>query len=192
MTLTYTPAAERDTLRTRQRASTIGVADLLMLATSCVALFAISLAYAGRVQGFEASSAQHSGVRSVNLNTAANAAELEPALAVVFDNAADRRFAARELFRFVDADRQAGRAPSNVGAITRAAVRLDAIERGQRLDVLARRAQAAAETARTSGASRPETMPLLTGSSGASEGLAAIECCWRRFTCSLPSASPSW
>jgi cell division protein FtsW (lipid II flippase) len=164
MTVTYTSAAERDTLRTRQRARMFGVSDLLMLATSCVALFAISLAYAGRVRVFEASEPQHADVRIVNLNTALDAAEIEPAVAAVFANAADRRFAARELFRFVETDRNAGRAQSNVGAITRATVRVDAIEHEQRLEVLARRAQTARETARTSGDNRPETMSLFTAS----------------------------
>ena len=78
-----------------------GVSDLLMWATSCVALFAISLAYTGRLRVFEASETQHADVRIVNLNTVSNAAEIEPALAAIFANAADRRFAARELLRFV-------------------------------------------------------------------------------------------
>ncbi len=217
MTVTYTSAAERDSLRTRQRARVFGASDLLMLATSCVALFAISLAYAGRIRVFEASETQHADVRIVNLNTVSDAVEIEPALAAIFANDADRRFAARELFRFVATDRNAGRAQSNVGAITRATVRVDAIEREQRLDVLARRAQTIREAARRSGDNRPETMPLFTASdlvavkpffvvrtrdafrlrllwfgwSGGFEGPAAIECCWRRLTCSQPSASRS-
>ena len=80
MTLTYTSAAERDTLRTRQRARLFGVADLLMLATSCVALFAIGLAYTGRLRVFDASETQHADVRTVNLNAVSDAAEIEPAL----------------------------------------------------------------------------------------------------------------
>ena len=162
MAVTYTSAVERDTRRTRQRARMFGMSDLLMLATSSVALFAISLAYAGRLRVFEASHTQHADVRIVNLNAAVDAAEIEPAMAAIFANAADRRFAARELFRFVETDRNAGRAQSNVGAITRATVSVDAIEHEQRLEVLARRAQTARETARTRGDSRPETMPLVT------------------------------
>src|SRR5438132_13879791 len=101
MTLTYTLAAERDTRRTRQHARLFGVSDLLMWATSCVALFAISLAYTGRFRVFEASQAQHADVRIVNLNTVSEAAEIEPAMAAIFADARDRRYAARELFRFV-------------------------------------------------------------------------------------------
>jgi cell division protein FtsW (lipid II flippase) len=135
----------------------------LLWATSCVALFAITLAYAGRLRVFDASEAQRPDVRIVNLNTVSDATEIEPAMAAIFANAADRRIAARELFRFVDADRNVGRAQSNVGAITRATVRLDAIGREQGLEVLARRAQTAREAARTSD-NRPETMPLVTAS----------------------------
>src|ERR1700730_742155 len=162
MTVTYTSAAERDTLRTGRRARLPGVSDLLMLATSSVALFAISLAYTGRLRVFEASETHHADVRIVNLNTVSDAAEIEPAVAAIFANPADRRFAARELFRFVEADRNAGRAQSNVGAISRATVRVDAIERDQRLEVLARRAQTAEAMARTAGGNLPETLPLFT------------------------------
>ncbi len=164
MTVTYTSAADRDTVRTRQRAGVFGVSDLLLWATSCVALFAISLAYTGRVRVFEASEQQHADVRIINLNTVSDAAEIEPAMAAIYASAADRRFAARELLRVVETDRNAGRAQSNVGAIARATVRLDAIRREQRLEVLGRRAETAGETARTRGANRPETMLLFTAS----------------------------
>jgi len=39
MAITYTSAAERDTLRTEWRARTVDVSDVLLWATSCVALF---------------------------------------------------------------------------------------------------------------------------------------------------------
>ena len=164
MTLTYTSAAERDTVRARQRARRFGVSDVLMWATSCVALFAISLAYTGRLRVFDASETQHAGVGIVNVNTVSDAAEIEPAVAAIFASAADRQFAARELFRFVETDRNAGRAQPNVGAITRATVRLDAVEHERRLEVLARRAQTARETVRASGDNRPGTIPLFTAS----------------------------
>jgi cell division protein FtsW (lipid II flippase) len=164
MTVTYTSAADREVLRTRQRARRLGVSDLLLVATSSVALFAISLAYIGRVRVFEAAETHHADVRIVNLNTVSDAAEIEPAVAAIFANTADRRFAARELLRFVAADRNAGRTQSNVGAITRATVRVAAIDHEQRLEGLARRAQTAAETARIRGDNLPETMPLVTAS----------------------------
>jgi hypothetical protein len=151
MAITTTSAAERDTLRTQWRARTFDVSDVLLWATSCVALFAIILAYTGRLRVFDASETLRADVRVVNLNTVSDAAQIEPAMAAIFATAADRQVAARELFRFLDAERNAGRAPSNVGAITRATVRLDAIARDQGLEVLARRAQTARESARTSG-----------------------------------------
>ena len=126
MAITYTSAAERDALRTRQRARTFDVSDVLLWGTSVVALFAISLAYAGRLRVFDATEAQRAGVQLVNLNTVSDAVEIEPAMAAIFSTAADRQIAARELFRFVEAERHAGRAPSNVGAITRASVPVSA------------------------------------------------------------------
>jgi cell division protein FtsW (lipid II flippase) len=164
MTLTYTAAIERDTRRTRQRARVFGTSDLLIVATSFVALLAIGLAYAGRLRVFDASAMQHGDVRTVNLNTVSNAAEIEPAVAAILTNAADRRFAALELLRFLEAERQAGRTVSNVGAISRATVRLDAIARAQRLELFTQRVQTARETARTGGANPPATMPLFTAS----------------------------
>src|SRR5882724_764433 len=125
MTLTYTPASERDTRRTRQRARTPGISDLLMWVTSCVALFAIALACAGRVRVFDASQPRHADTPIVNVNTVADAAAIEPAAAAIFANPADRRLAAVELFRFLESDRHAGREEANVGALTRATVRID-------------------------------------------------------------------
>jgi cell division protein FtsW (lipid II flippase) len=164
MTVIRTSAAERDTRRTRRRARMFGASDLLLLATSGVALLAISLAYAGRLRVFDTSATSRPDVRTVNLNTVAEAAAIEPALAAIFGDTADRRFAAGELFRFVDADRNTGRTQSNVGAITRASVSVDAIEHDPALEVFARRAQTAREIARGSGGKRPETMALFTAS----------------------------
>ena len=76
MAITYTSAAERDTLRTRQRAPTVDVSDVLLWATSCVALFAITLAYTGRLRVFDASETPHAAFRIVNLNTVSDAAEI--------------------------------------------------------------------------------------------------------------------
>src|SRR6185503_14615725 len=48
MTVTFTPAAERDTRRQRERARRFGIGDLLLVATSCFVALAIALAYVGR------------------------------------------------------------------------------------------------------------------------------------------------
>src|SRR5256885_6025761 len=164
MTLTYTSAADRDALRTRRSTRVFSLSDLMMAATSGLALLAIALAYTGRLRRFEAAETQHADIRTVNLNSVQNAAEIEPALAVIFPNPTDRRFAARELFRFIDSERTAGGEQSHVGAIMHATVRIDTVEREPQLDTLARRAQAARDTARTFGANQPATMPLFTSS----------------------------
>ncbi|MGH9141268.1 MAG: FtsW/RodA/SpoVE family cell cycle protein [Vicinamibacterales bacterium] len=162
MTVSYLSAADRDTRRDRRRARRFGVSDLLLWATSCVALFTIALAYTGRVRIFEASEAQHADIGHVNLNTVLNASDIEPALAASFPNTADRRFAATELFRFVQADRSAGRTQSNVGAISRATVSVDTVERSRQLDAFSRRAQAEREKANAGGDPRLASLALLT------------------------------
>ena len=73
---------------------------------SCVAVVAIALAYAGKFRALPGAAAGRDTV--VNLNAARDAAELEPALAVLYTHANDRQFAARALFHFLTADR-AGR-----------------------------------------------------------------------------------
>jgi len=162
MTVTYLSAAERDTRRSRTRARMLSASDLLMLATSCVSLLAIGLAFVGRLQVFDATETSHADVRVVDINTVRTAAEVETALAATFANTADRRFAAQELFRFLAAERKVGRELSNVGAITRATVSIDDIERDPQLDVLLRRAQTAREAAQKSGNSQVATLPLFT------------------------------
>ena len=162
MTLTYVSAADRDMWRTRERARAFDASDLLLWSVSCVALFAIFLAYAGRLRAFDALEAQHEGVQIVNLNTASHAAELEPALAAVFTNATDRRLAARELFRLVETERGAGRTLANVGAISRATIAFDAIEHERGLDLLARRASDREAAAHAGVNRQTQTMALFT------------------------------
>src|SRR2546430_590505 len=48
MTVTFTPAAQRDTRWRRERAARLGLGDLLLVATSCFVALAIGLAYVGR------------------------------------------------------------------------------------------------------------------------------------------------
>ena len=53
MTATYTVAAERQARRKRHWTDRIGLSVLSLAATSCVAMLAITLAYAGRISVFE-------------------------------------------------------------------------------------------------------------------------------------------
>jgi hypothetical protein len=90
LTVSYTTAADRDSRRTRQRAQKFGSHDVLMWATTCVALLAISLAYSGRLRVFDATETPAAEARLVNLNTVSDAAEFEPAVAALFANPRDR------------------------------------------------------------------------------------------------------
>ena len=118
MAITYTRAAERDQQVVHRALQTPGVGDLVLLAISVVTIGLLSAAYLGRTT---LARATPGASPVVNLNTVADAAALEPALAAAFDNPADRRLAARELFGFL-AQADGRRVLPNVGAIARAEV----------------------------------------------------------------------
>jgi len=116
MTATYTAAANRDARRTERWTDRINPAALALAATSCVAMLAIALAYAGRMTLVEGASRAAAGA-PVDLNTVADAKPIDAAMATVFSDADDRQLAARRLFRFLGDERQNGRSLPNVGAI---------------------------------------------------------------------------
>ncbi len=116
MTTTYLAAADRGTRRTRHWTDRIDVAALLVPATSCVAVLAIALAYAGRTNVL-AGTSRDAAVAPVNLNTVAAAAPLDAAMETVLSDADARRLAAQRLFQFLGEQRQQSRALRNVGAI---------------------------------------------------------------------------
>ena len=136
MSVTYTTAAERDAYRQRPVAR-MALPEPLLIATSCIAALAISLACVGRLRAFDAA---ERGRETVNLNTVRDPAALEPALATLYTNARDRRFAAGQLFRFISSggDR---RVLPNVGAISRATVSTKAIIETKNLQAFAERLQ---------------------------------------------------
>src|SRR5438034_614859 len=162
MTVTCTSAAERDGRRRRQRISRLDLSAWLLAMTSSVAVVGITLAYVGRLRAFEMSESTRPGARIVNLNTIADPRQLEPVLETVFANAYDRGFAARELSRFLVDDRGERHTLANVGAIARANVRLEAIERSRRLDAFSERRRVVREHAANAGSVPPESMPLFT------------------------------
>jgi cell division protein FtsW (lipid II flippase) len=135
MSVTYVTAAQRDEARQR-RTVRYGLPDPLLMATSCVAVLAIALACLGRLRAFDEA---ERGRAVVNLNAARGPDALEPALAAVFTNAHDRRFAAAELFRFLGADHDERRTLPNVGAIAGATVSTKAIRNTRNLQALAER-----------------------------------------------------
>ena len=116
MTATYTAAVDRDAQQTGRRPGFIDMSVASIVATSCVAILAISLAYVGRMSAFD-SSRPAAAAALVNLNTAPDANAIAAAMEPVVPNANDRRLAAERIFRFLDGERQQARALPNVGAI---------------------------------------------------------------------------
>ena len=157
MSVTYTTAAERDTHRLWRDARR-GWPEPLLAVTSCVAALAIVLACIGRLRAFDESEVGGAGARVVNLNTVRDAAVLEPALGAAFANANDRRFAAVELFRFLNGEGSERRSLPNVGAVSRAMVSTAAVRDARHLQAFAERVRPA-QGARVA---LPESIPLFT------------------------------
>jgi cell division protein FtsW (lipid II flippase) len=140
MSVTFTSAAERDRRR-HQHAAWLEWSEPLLAAASLLAAVAIALACMGRLRVVDAAERGTAGT-IVDINAARDPSALEPALAAVFSNPHDRRFAADELFRSLGADGDNRQALPNVGAISRVTVGADAIERTKGLDVYAERLNA--------------------------------------------------
>ena len=138
MSVTYTTAAERDAYR-QQPVARYALPEPLLMATSCVAVLAIALACIGRLRVFDAA---ERGRQVVNLNAVRDPGALEPALATVFTNARDRRFAAAQLFRFLSSSSGERRTLPNVGNISRATVSTKAITEAKNLPAFAERVRA--------------------------------------------------
>jgi cell division protein FtsW (lipid II flippase)/cell division protein FtsI/penicillin-binding protein 2 len=151
VSVTYTTAAERDRHRD-ERTVRFWLPDPLLIATSCLAVLALTLAYVGRLRAFDDA---ERGRAVVNLNTALDADALEPALANVFSHAPDRRFAATELFRFMSSAPGERRELTNVGAISRATVSTASIH-------AARSLQSFPERLRGKPAAADGSIPLFT------------------------------
>ena len=170
MPVTITTAAERDRRTLRRAHAGPSAGDLALLAASIAAAFAIVITFAGRMAVVTPPVAADTGRAAVNLNTVADAASLEPALAAAFDDPADRRFAAREIFAQLTGPDGTRRQLPNVGALARATVTVSSVQRESRLNVFRERAAAASARAAQSGHPAPLTIPLLS-----SGDLAAIK-----------------
>ena len=149
MAVTVTRAAERDHQMVRRAFARPGSGDLALAAVSLVAVLLIAAAYLGRAT---LSSRSQPGGAVVNLNTVPDAARLEPALAAAFDNPADRRLAARELFGFLAQAEGGRRHIRNVGAIAHATVPVTVIERDPELQSYQERLRAARAREQTAAA----------------------------------------
>jgi cell division protein FtsW (lipid II flippase) len=158
MGVTYTAAVARDGRRAVAAARQIDAGHVLFVATSLVCLVAIGMAYLGRVRTIP----RDEGGRAPILLSATQSAEtLEPALADAFPSSQDRRFAARELARFL-AERAEARQPlENVAAILAIRVPAEAVDRAN-LVSLAERLRAARDAASAARRPAPASIALLT------------------------------
>ncbi|MEO8256325.1 MAG: FtsW/RodA/SpoVE family cell cycle protein [Acidobacteriota bacterium] len=151
---------ERDVRRSGARARRFGAGHVLLPLTSLVAVLTIGLAYGGRIQSVTRSAAGSMPV--VNLSTVGETRDLEAVLAPRFAGAADRRLAAQSLMQFLRPVRDAGAVLPNVGAILKATVAADAIDRTPLLAVYPARLRQARQRAAGLGQPPPATLPLLT------------------------------
>jgi cell division protein FtsW (lipid II flippase) len=116
MNATYTTVVDRDARHSGRRIRFVDRSVVALLATSCVAMLAIALAYAGRMAAIE-NGGRSAVAAPVNLNTVADGTSIEAAMEPVVADASDRRIAADRIFRFLEAERQKDRVLPNVGAI---------------------------------------------------------------------------
>jgi cell division protein FtsW (lipid II flippase) len=157
--LTYTAPAARDATRALASARRLDVTHALFLATSLVAAVAIGLAYLGRVATISGSNGV--GAEPVLLVPGQRAEVLEPALGALLPSARDRRFAARELTRFLDAKRDSSETLENVAAILSIRVPAASIERAN-LVVYAERLRQARALAASANRPPPTDLALVT------------------------------
>jgi cell division protein FtsW (lipid II flippase) len=169
MALSYTSALDRDQRGVATAARTLAAEHLILPATSLVAILAIGLAYAGRVETAPLRDPARAS-RAVNINTVRDAPALEPALTDAFPHPADRRLAATALFELVSVRRHAGRELPNVGALSEATIAVQTIDGNPLLIDYAVRLSAVRERRVATGSPPPESLPVLT-----TESLAAIK-----------------
>ncbi|MEO8481206.1 MAG: FtsW/RodA/SpoVE family cell cycle protein [Acidobacteriota bacterium] len=157
MGVTYTRASER-ARPVGRRVS--GLPHPALLVTSAISLVALVLAYAGRSRALDVAAAPTTTAPAVvNLSRGPSAQELEPAMAAVFENVADRRLAANQLSAALGRGGEL-QDIANVGAIARISVPADTIRRTRGLSLLATRLRDA--EARATESDTPIRVPLFT------------------------------
>jgi len=160
MSLAYTTAEARDEVRITEAAKHVDLGDILLLLTSAVAVIAIAMAYAGRREAFELAELRRSGATpALNLNSVANPSQLDPPLRAVLPEAADRRFAAHQLFGFL---RTNGNELASVSGILRVSIPSEAIDRTPNLVAYAERLRLARERVAATHGVPTASIPLLT------------------------------
>ena len=158
MGVTYTTALDRDAARDRRRLTRFHPMDLTLVAASLLAIAMIGAAYQGRSATTPPASAA-----AVDLSRVADARALEPVFSSIFEGPADVRLAARELFGFLRTADGAARPLANVGAISRARVRADTIDRATGAFAYRQRLADERAGARAAGRPAPDSIPLITG-----------------------------
>jgi cell division protein FtsW (lipid II flippase) len=156
--VTYTPAADRDAVRSRSRLTRPQGLDLVLVAASLIAIALIAAAYVGRMQ-----SAPPALASAIDLNGVADARILEPIFQTVFESPADARLAARELFGFLRTADGAARPIANVGAVSRVRVPAATIDRAGGATAYRQRLADDRARAAAAGKAPPDTVALVTG-----------------------------
>jgi cell division protein FtsW (lipid II flippase) len=160
MGLTYTAALERTTRRQTTSARRLGKHQVMLAATTFAVSLAVALAYVGRLEADALRDGQRPTV--VDLSSVSTSNDLEPVFDPLFANASDRQFAAARLLEFVVAIRETGNDLTNVGAISRATVAVEAIQRTPALVAYKERVREALERSAAISAPPPDVLPLLT------------------------------
>lgn len=162
MGLTYTTRSARGRWHRRLDASAWR-GQLALLVTTAVSILAIVLCYAGRMQAFDTLERQRQTPPPMIVTDVTEAALLERALVPVFEHDADRRFAARELLRFLQAERERGPL-THVGALSRIEVAAPTIDSSRDVTVWPERLQNARARPLVAGSAPPSAVALLSGS----------------------------
>ena len=162
MGVTYVSGAVRDSRLNACVARRLSHAHASLALTSTVVILAIALSYSGRLKAPAFAQSAERNTRLINLDTVANSREFEPLLVPLFANAADRRFAAGRLVQFIRLNRDVGNSLPNVGAILRASVGVDVIDRATGLIEYKARLHDALARAASTGRPPPTSLPLLT------------------------------
>src|ERR1051326_999213 len=107
MSLTYTPASDRDVRYIARSNAALRTGHLLLVWTSLIAMFVIAFAYWGRRSASDFSRSSEPAVQVTNLNAVSDPKELTPVFEHLFANPADRQSAAQRSFEFIDSVRKA-------------------------------------------------------------------------------------
>jgi cell division protein FtsW (lipid II flippase) len=164
--VTYTAARTRDDHQAAAFARRLDAGHALFLATSVVCVLAIGMAYLGRVKTIPGPA---EGGAPMLVVPGIRAEALEPALIGAFTASQDRRFAAREMVRFLDQQPEPSRRLENVASMLAIRVLATDVDRS-RLVSFAERLRDARAAAAEAKRPPPASIPLLT-----SAHLAAIK-----------------